>query len=154
MSNFTTVEKQIRKLIQESNEKTERMDDDLTSAVGALIDGYGVGSGLDAVLAEDVAFSSEQSEDTTYYAMDYNWFAEVVRHVQDMCGSNRNMKPEDILYWLGRVKYIPQGQASSEFTLGFNTSASGILPDVQRGYAGSEFTLGFTTSAVGVLGEN
>lgn len=44
MSSLQTIKAQIRNLISISNAKTERTDADLTSAVGALIEGYGQSS--------------------------------------------------------------------------------------------------------------
>ena len=43
MSTFQTVKAQIQELIDNANAKTEKTDVDLTSAIGSLIEGYGVG---------------------------------------------------------------------------------------------------------------
>lgn len=103
--------------------------------------------------AEDVSFSAEQIDPDVRYAIGWNWFAGVVERLRVMINSNRDFTPEEIVYWLGRVTVIPQGYASSEFTLDFATGASGILPTVYKGAASSEFTLNFESSAVGVLSE-
>lgn len=54
MSDFTSIKAQLQKLIADANTKTERTDADLTSAVGALIEGYGQGEEFPD--AEGVAF--------------------------------------------------------------------------------------------------
>jgi hypothetical protein len=154
MSDFKTVKNQIQKLIDTANEKTGKADADLTGAVGSLVEGYGAGSDVEIIMAETVAFSPEHSDTTALYAMGYNWYADLVGYVQDMSGSGKDMKPDDIIYWLGRVKYIPQWWASSEFTLDFDGSAYGILPNVAKRVASSEFILDFETSAIGVLIES
>lgn len=118
MSNLATIKAELQKLLATANEKTGKDDADLTSAVGSLVEGYGSGEGGgEIIMAETVAFSPEHNDtDTALYAMGYNWFADLVGHVQDMSGSGRDMSPDDIIYWLGRVKYMPQGLASSEFS--------------------------------------
>lgn len=103
--------------------------------------------------AELVSFSSEQLETDSLYAIGHNWFADVVGLVQRMAGMAAKLTPADIIYWLGRVKFIPQGWATSEFTLDFDSGASGVLPVVVKGTASSEFTLNFESSAVGALQE-
>ena len=78
----------------------------------------------------------------------------IAKRTQEMAGTNKLLTPADIIYWLGRVQFVPQGWASSEFTLDFAPStASGILPTVYKGAASSEFTLNFESSAVGALSE-
>lgn len=99
--------------------------------------------------AENVAFSSEQITPDAYYGIGYNWFAQVVEYVQKFVGKKNDMTPADILYWLDRVKYIPQGVADSSFGLDFASGASGWLPDVQRGTASSAFSMAFDSSATG-----
>ena len=159
MSSLATIKTELRKLLDKANEKTGKADADLTSAVGSLVEGYGGGSDEEIIMAEDVYFSSERNDtDTALYAIGYNWFADLVGHIQDMSGSGKDMKPDDILYWLGRVKYIPQRWANSEFSLNDNfvSSATGIIPDYDKGNAINELTLAdlFESSAVGELVEN
>lgn len=112
-------------------------------------------SGFDSVTvnampdADGVAFSSEQLDHDVLHAIGYNWFAQVVGHVQTMAGTKQSMTPAKILYWLGRVKYIPQGNAESSFSLNLDSGASGRLPTYQVGTATSAFSLSFDSSASG-----
>lgn len=99
--------------------------------------------------AENVAFSSEQIAPDAYYGIGYNWFAKVVAYVQEFVGKKNDMTPADILYWLERVKYIPQGVADSSFSLDLDSGASGWLPDYQIGKATSAFSLDLESSATG-----
>ena len=110
-------------------------------------------SGLETVKVEGmpdarkVAFSSEQITPDAYYGIGYNWFAQVVEYVQKFVGKKNDMTPADILYWLDRVQYIPQGSADSSFSLDFDGGTYGWLPDVPRGNASSTFSLDFESSA-------
>ena len=112
-------------------------------------------SGLETVKVEGmpdarkVAFSPEQIAPDVFYGIGYNWFAQVVAYVQKMVGKSSDMTPADILYWLERVKYIPQGVADSSFSLDLDSGASGWLPDYQIGTATSAFSLAFESSATG-----
>lgn len=76
---------------------------------------------------------------------------DIAKRTQEMAGMTKLMTPEEILYWLNRVQFIPQGNAESSFSLLFESSTSGVLPDVQIGTAASEFTLRFDSRAVGEL---
>ena len=99
--------------------------------------------------AESMAFSSAQIDPDELYAIGYNWFAQVVGHIQTMAGTKQNMTPAKMLYWLGRVKYIPQSNAESSFSLEFDSGATGTLPDYQVGTATSAFSMSFDSSASG-----
>ena len=99
--------------------------------------------------AESVAFSSTQLEHDVLHAIGYNWFAQVVGHIQTMAGTKQNMTPAKMLYWLGRVKYIPQGRAESSFAPDFDGGVYARLPDVQRSSASSAFSLSFDSSVTG-----
>lgn len=49
-----------------------------------------------------------------------------------LANTSDKLTPEDIVYWLGRVVYLPQGHASSEIPmslLNFETSAVGALSE-------------------------
>ena len=71
-----------------------------------------------------------------------------------MAGTNQKLTPAEIIYWLGRVKFIPQGWANSEFAISFApSSATGRLPVVVKGTANSAFALNFTSGATGALQE-
>lgn len=73
----------------------------------------------------------------------------IAKRTQEMAGTTKLMTPEDIIYWLDRVKFIPQSTATSEFTLEFEAGADSRLPTVIKGTATSEFTLPFAASAMG-----
>lgn len=107
----------------------------------------------------DVKFGSEQIDPDQLYKVGYNWLAQVVDHLQDMVGKTVSFTLEEIVHWLGRVKYIPQGYCESVFTIdtsNFTSNATGNLPDVQKGVATSVFAVStstFTSSATGALTE-
>ncbi|MBQ6991047.1 MAG: hypothetical protein IJN58_08315 [Clostridia bacterium] len=73
----------------------------------------------------DVKFGSEAIDPDQLYKIGYNWLAQVVDHLQDMVGKTASFTLEEIVYWLGRVKYLPQGNAESTMTIGlvFETTA-------------------------------
>lgn len=95
-----------------------------------------------------VAFSSQKVDPDVNYKVGRNWLADLVAVVQKMAGKAFDMTLEDILYWLNRVIFIPQGNAESSFSLAFESSASGFLPEVVRGSANSELILPFAASAM------
>lgn len=71
---------------------------------------------------------------------------------QKMAGKSALMTIADMVYWLNRVIYIPQGNAESEQTIVSQIStASGRLPVVQRGTAISIQSISSTSNAVGSL---
>ena len=74
---------------------------------------------------------------------------DIAKRTQEMAGTTKLMTPEDIIYFLNSVKFIPISTATSEFTLEFEANADSILPAVTRGAATSEFTLPFAASAMG-----
>lgn len=88
-----------------------------------------------------------------YYKISGETLTAIADRTRQMAGTNEKMTPADIIYWLGRVNFIPQGRARSEFALNFASTANGRLPVLVKGAASSEFALGFTSSAVGVLQE-
>ena len=72
MSDFTSIKTQLQKLIADANAKTERADADLTTAVDALIDGYGklpegTLEGLEN--GYDVMFYDENNEGLAFYSI-------------------------------------------------------------------------------------
>ena len=103
--------------------------------------------------AESVSFSAVQNISDERYSIGHSWFARVVERLRVMTNSNRDFTPEEIVYWLGRVAFIPQGYAESAFPLAFASGASGKLPAVYKGTANSEVSLNFESSAVGALSE-
>lgn len=110
-------------------------------------------SGFDSVTvtampdAESTAFSSVQAKNDVLYAVGQNWFAKVVGHIQTMAGTKKDMTPASILYWLGRVKYIPQGVADTEFALDMGIELAGRLPTVAKATASSSIALNLEASA-------
>ena len=89
-----------------------------------------------------------------YYRISGDTLTAIADHTRTMAGTNKRLTPAEIVYWLGRVKFIPQGWANSEFALDFAPStATGILPVVVKGTANSAFTLNFESTAVGALQE-
>lgn len=103
--------------------------------------------------ANAVSESAEEPETVTQYLIRSDTLTAIADRTREMAGTNKKLTPADIIYWLGRVKFIPQGWATSEFTLDFDCGASGVLPVVVKGTASSEFTLNFESSAVGALQE-
>ena len=99
--------------------------------------------------AEDVAFSSTRIDPDKRYSIGYNWFAQVVDRVQTMAGTRRDMTPENILYWLNLIRNIPQGIATTWFSIDLGSSTAGRLPNVSKAKARSDFSLNFETSASG-----
>lgn len=112
-------------------------------------------NGLDTVIVEAVpdanvvAFSPEQIIPDQLHSIGYNWFAQVVERIQPMVGTKRNMTPAEIIYWLKKVKYIPQGWAITGYSLGFNVSAVSKLPAVVKSAAVSTIAVNFKASARG-----
>lgn len=136
-----------------ANKGVEVPTDTDVRGLAGLIDGIAVSDGEPVYDPTDVKFGSEPIDPDQLYKVGYNWVAQVVDHLQDMVGRNASFTLEEIVYWLGRVKYIPHGYAESVFSLSFDTDASGILPVVQKGTANSSFALNFETSAIGALQE-
>ena len=99
--------------------------------------------------AEDVAFSAKQIDPDIRYSIGYNWFAQVVDRVQTMAGTRRNMTPDNILYWLNLVRNVPQGVAVTWFSIDMGSATTGRLPRVSKAMASSDFSLNFETSASG-----
>ena len=131
--------------------KTGTVDEMTLTEMAEAVAGISVGEKLPE--AESVSFSAVQNKPDERYSIGHNWFARVVERLRVMVNSNRNFTPEEIVYWLGRVAFIPQGHAESAFSLDFASGASGILPTVYKGTANSEFSLNFESSAVGALSE-
>ena len=100
-----------------------------------------------------VAFSSEKVDPDVNYKVGRNWLADLVEITQKMAGKKSDMTLDDVIHWLNRVQFIPQGNAESSFSLVFESVASGVLPDVQIGTAMSSFSLVFESVASGVLVE-
>lgn len=85
-----------------------------------------------------------------YYRIKASTLTGIADFIRQMTGRKTQYTPVEMISALGAISYIPQGWASSEFTLDFDGSASGILPEVVYGNASSEFTLDFTSNAKGL----
>lgn len=69
-------------------------------------------------------------ERESYYSITRESMNEIAKRTQEMAGTSRLLTPEEIAYWLGRVMHIPQGWASSEFSIAslvFEFNATGVL---------------------------
>ena len=109
-------------------------------------------SGIEAVLdSTGVKFSNEKADPDVKYKVGRNWLSDLVAVTQNMAGKKSDMTLEDILYWLNRVQFIPQGNAEISLYLSFESSARGILPDVQIGTAESVLMINFESSVSGTL---
>lgn len=103
----------------------------------------------------DVAFGSSDSISGGQYAISAEIMNAIVAEIQKMSGRTKPLTPEEMLYWLRRVVYIPQGYAESVNSIVSNvSSASGRLPVVQRGTAISAQSIYNTSNAVGSLVES
>ena len=91
--------------------------------------------------------------DGKYYKISKETLTAIADHTRTMAGTSKKLTPAEIAYWLGRVIYVPQGVASSGFTLPrFTAGASGLLPFVVNGAASSVMTVPiFTAVAVGEI---
>jgi hypothetical protein len=93
-----------------------------------------------------------------FYKISEEKMIAIADRVRAMAGTTSKMTVDDVIYWLGRVLYIPQSSATSEFTVQLDVgpcTAAGIIPVYQKVTAESTFTLPmsgmFITTAVGEL---
>ena len=70
---------------------------------------------------------------------------------QKMAGKKQLMTVADMVYWLNRVVYIPQGCAESNVVFVLDSAAGGRLPNVQRGIATSTISQIMTSGATGAV---
>ena len=84
------------------------------------------------------------------YAVPKSVLTAIADRTRAMVGTTEGMTLDEIIYWLGRVIYIPQAQPTSEATWGIPvTNAEAILPDVQLAQPTSEATWGIpVTNAI------
>ena len=101
----------------------------------------------------DVAFGSTDYTLSGSYAISSEIMNAIVAEIQKMSGRTNPLTPEEMLYLLRRVVYIPQGYAESNIEIDYSTLATGQLPDVQIGVASSTLNIYFSTSAKGELQE-
>lgn len=69
----------------------------------------------------------------------------IAEKLRAMIGKTSKLTTEEIIYWLGRVKFIPQGHGNTSFesNFSFNSEATGIIPHIERGVANSTIDLKF-----------
>lgn len=102
-----------------------------------------------------VAFSSEKVDPDVNYKVGRNWLADLVEITQKMAGKSSDMTLDDVIYWLNRVQFIPQGNAESVQPIVSQISiAVGIVPTVYRGTAISIQSITNISNAVGSLAES
>ena len=86
--------------------------------------------------SEGVAFSEGPQEGDPQYKVGQNWIAELVRLIHRMSGTGHNLTKDEMVYWLGRVVYMPQGWADTLLTwpddFDYGSIARGWLPDLKR----------------------
>lgn len=111
------------------------------NSIVASIDGSNVGFGGDGTQSGSYSIPSEILN-------------AIVAEIQKMSGRTNPLTPEEMLYWLRRVAYIPQGNAESVYAIGNSSFASGIIPAVVRGIAISTQSIYSTNNAVGSLVES
>jgi hypothetical protein len=76
--------------------------------------------------------SGDPAEREEKYAITSEYLNELGKITQTMAGRSELMTITDMIYWLNRVQYIPQGNAESSFnlaSLAFETSAVGVLSE-------------------------
>ena len=74
---------------------------------------------------------------------------------QKMAGKKALMTVAEMIYWLNRVQYIPQGNAESVQSIVPQISiATGIVPTVYRGTATSSQSITNISNAVGSIVES
>lgn len=102
-----------------------------------------------------VAFSSEKVDPDVNYKVGRNWLADLVEITQKMAGKSSDMTLDDVIYWLNRVQFIPQGNAESVQSIVSQISiAVGIVQTVYRGTAISTQSITNISNAVGSLAES
>ena len=88
-------------------------------------------------------------DEDKYYAVKEADLVAIADRTRVMANISESLSIPEIIYWLGRVAYIPQGRVDSEFSLSFGPNvSSGALPTVAKGSATSGFTLDFESTAV------
>ena len=88
------------------------------------------------------------------YIVDSEDLNELGAIAQKMAGKKVLMSIEDMIYWLNRVQFIPQGYAESISAVTQNSTSSGIVPTVVRGTAISTQSIFNTSNAAGSVEES
>lgn len=95
--------------------------------------------------------------DEIYYKIPGSKLTAIADRTRAMAGTTEGMTLDEIIYWLGRVIYIPQGRAISVLNASvLESNGIAILPDVQKTSPISEFTTNviFETIVTGKLVES
>lgn len=147
---LTGIADQARRLGKVSGKLTPGQIQETLTGVGSLSN------------AEETTFGYVNNvpvERESNYSITSESLNKIAKRTQEMAGTSKLLTPDDIIYWLGRVMFIPQGRSISEFSLVplvFESAASARLPEVVKAAANSEFSLAslaFESSAVGALSE-
>lgn len=92
-------------------------------------------------------------DEDKYYAVKETDLVAIADRTRAMAGTNEPLSIPEIIYWLGRVAYIPQGRATSVLNASvLESNGVAILPDVQKSSPFSEFTTNVTFETI-VVGE-
>ena len=103
----------------------------------------------------EIEFGGTNSTQSELYSIPSEILNAIVAEIQKMSGRNKPLTPDEMLYWLRKVVYIPQGYAESINTIVSQTSsANGIVPTVHRGTAISTQSIFNTSNAVGSIVES
>lgn len=65
-----------------------------------------------------------------YYKISGDTLKAIADHVRDMANTTKPLTLDEIIYWLGRTKFIKQGHAASSFSVSFESTAE-ITPDAE-----------------------
>lgn len=87
------------------------------------------------------------------YAVPKSVLTAIADRTRTMAGVTESLSLDEIIYWLGRVSYIPQARGMTEYTWNnYSTSGTAILPDVQRTSGLAKYVWNdYTTSVTGEL---
>lgn len=121
----------LRAIADAIREKTGGTEEMTLTEMAEAVAGISVGENLPE--AELVSFSADQLDPDARYSIGHNWFARLVERVQGLTNQTANYTPEEIIYWLGRVTYLPQGFASSEVYTRAFTFESNAVGELQEG---------------------
>ena len=109
MSTFYTVKEQLQELIDFANSKTNNSDNDLTNAITNLASRY-------CVDGSNVAFGYENGEPVSrdeQYGISSEDLNELGKIVQGVANTKSLLTLDDMIYWLTRARFIPQGYANT-----------------------------------------
>ena len=85
------------------------------------------------------------------YAVPKSVLTAIADRTRAMAGVTESLSLDEIVYWLGRVTYIPQARGMTEYVPVPETTGDAILPTVQRCSGQTEYIYNPTTSITGEL---